>query len=36
MNNDDTITDPRYFSNSASSKGDEDKKGRHFAGAFYK
>ena len=36
MNNDDTITDPRYFSHSAASKGDDSKKGRHFAGAFYK
>jgi hypothetical protein len=31
MNNDDTITDPRYFSHSAASNGDDNKKGRHFA-----
>lgn len=36
MNDDDTITDPRYFSNSAASKGEQEKSGRHFAGAFYK
>jgi len=36
INHDDTITDPRYYSHSASSKGNEIKKGRHFAGAFYK
>lgn len=36
MNNDDTITDPRYYSNSASSKGNIKKRGRHFAGAIYK
>ena len=36
MNNDDIITDPRYFSNSVSSKWDEDKKDLRFAGVFYK
>lgn len=36
MSHDDTITDPRYFSNSAASNGVESKKGRNFAGAFYK
>ena len=32
----DTITDPLYYSNCAASKGIEYKKGRHFAGAYYK
>jgi hypothetical protein len=36
MNNDDTITNPNYYSNSAASHGILEKKGRHFAVAFYK
>ena len=36
MNEDDTITNPNYYSNSAASKGVLEKKGRHFTGAYYK
>ena len=32
----DTITDPRFYSNSAAFNGDSTKKGRNFAGTFYK
>ena len=32
----DTITDPRFYSNSAAFHGDVSKKGRNFAGTFYK
>lgn len=32
----DTITDENYYSNSAASKGQKEKAGRNFAGAYYK
>ncbi len=32
----DTITDPNFYSNSAAFNGNEEKKGRNFAGAFFK
>lgn len=32
----DTITDDRFYSNSAAFNGDETKKGRNFAGAYFK
>lgn len=32
----DTITDPRYYSNSAAFHGDSSKNGRNFAGTFFK
>lgn len=36
MNPADTITDDRYYSNSAAFHGQEEKAGRNFAGAYYK
>ena len=35
VNNDDTITNPNYYSNSAS-RNDKSKAGRQFIGAYYK
>ncbi|MBR2678436.1 MAG: laccase domain-containing protein [Bacilli bacterium] len=35
MSPDDTITDPRYYSNSAAFNGDSTKNGRNFAGTFF-
>lgn len=36
VNKNDTITDDRFYSNSEASKGKTMKKGRHFAGGFYR
>ena len=36
MSSVDTITDPRYYSNSAAFNGNKEKSGRNFAGTFYR
>src|SRR5699024_8867939 len=36
MKDEDTITDPNFYSNSAAYNGHNEKAGRNFAGAYYK
>lgn len=36
MNDDNTLTNPNYYSNSAFKNGAEEKKGLNFTGAYYK